>query len=286
MVSPKSSRPALPLFEHARRHPTPAVAVAVTESPGGSRVSSGLVGLDRALGGGFLVGSLALVAARPKVGAGSLLLGATIAAMKAGVRCAYLSDQLTVPQLRGRLVVLEARVNGYRFRAGFIAPEDQVALTAARERLAWRAVTLVGQKNLDVDAIDEHVFEYRPRFLVCDLYPRVRGGGRRLADLVAASTALAELARRRKVAVVLRYTLPLGEGSPTLADLPGPGALSPCIRQLVLLHREEVTMPKADLAAPVGLAEARVYERDGGDPAAVRLHFDGRFGGLSDVNPT
>jgi replicative DNA helicase len=281
------SKAALPLFEHARRHGALAPVAVREASAGEAHLSTGLVSLDRALGGGFAIGQLTAVAARPKAGGSSLLLGATLATIKASVRAAYLTDQLTAAQLRGRLVVLEARVNGFRFRAGFVAPEDEVALTAARERLPWGTVSLVAEKRIDLELIDEHVFEYRPRLVVCDLWPRLanRGSERRHAELADATRALAELARRRAVAVVLRLSLPVSEAPPELSDLPGQGALATLFDAVVLLHRDEVTMPKSDLSTPVGLAEAYVHKLAGAvlpEPAVVRLRFDGRYGGRSD----
>ena len=77
---------ALPLFASAkRRQEHQKVGTKVLDRPTDAPefISSGLRSLDKILQGGFPVGELSLVAARPKVGATSLLMGMGLDALKA-----------------------------------------------------------------------------------------------------------------------------------------------------------------------------------------------------------
>ncbi len=278
-----SVREAMPLFEHVRQH-------ADVGEPGAVRpevAPSGLRSVDGLLGGGFAVGSVTLVAARPKIGATSLLLGTSLAATRSGLRVAYFTEHLTEAQLRGRLVVLEARVNGHRFVAGLISAEDRIALAAARDRILWQSMSIVAARELEVDALAGHVFSYRTHLVIFDGLPRPPGAAKgplRYAELKEGAEALAHLAEQHQVAVLWRLTLPRGEGLPSRDELPGKGGLAEHVSTLVLMHRDEITYPHVP-GELVGVAEVHLSRIAGRDipTELVRLRFDQRFFGLSDL---
>jgi len=279
-------RVALPLFAHAMRQAAERGLLA-ERAKRPTHLGTGLTTLDTALEGGFPVGRTTLVAARPGIGATALLIGATLAATKRDVPVAYFSEYRTERQLRGRLVVQEGHVNSFRFTAGFISPEDRSALTAARERIAWHKLSLLAHKRITISEIANHLFSYHPWLVVADVRPRPPGGQlpvERFSNLLKGALHLALLARKHKVALVLRLILPQGEGAPTLRDLPGLGAIAQSFSTVVLLHREQLYVPFGEDAATVGLADAHVLRIDGHDitPRHVPLRFDHRFAGLAD----
>ncbi len=276
----------LPLFASAMRKRAPVrEPVEVADKP--RFLSSGLPSLDQALRGGFATGEATLVAARPKVGATSLLLGASLAALERGERVAYFSESLREEQIRGRLVVLESRVNGYRFKAGFVTAEDRIALAAARERIPWGALSLVARKRIAPEDVDGHVFAYGPWLVVADVLPRGSSGAttRKVSHLLAGVEQLADIARRHAVALLVRVILPRAEHPPNRLELPGVGAMAEAFSSVVLLHREEVTDPSGVPDEAMGTAEAsvvRVHHRDC-EPRVVSLRFDQRFAGILEM---
>ncbi|OGQ90071.1 MAG: hypothetical protein A2289_13550 [Deltaproteobacteria bacterium RIFOXYA12_FULL_58_15] len=276
----------LPLFASAMSKPAPSLQPSRVETRP-EYLSCGLRTLDAALRGGLPVGDATLVAARPKVGSTSFLLGAALAALKRGERVAYFSEGLREEQVRGRFVVLESRVNGYRFRAGFVTAEDRVALAAARARIPWSALSIVARRKIVPEDIDGHLFSYRPWLVIADVLPRGSSGStsRKSSDLMAGVEKLVESARKHQVALLVRAILPQAEHPPNRLELPGVGAMAEAFSSVVLLHREEVTDPAGVPDQATGMAEAFVVRTHGHDvePRVVSLRFDQRFAGLLDL---
>ena len=66
------------------------------------RTATGMAELDRVIGGGLVAGSALLVGGDPGIGKSTLLLQVTGALGHAGVRCAYISGEESVEQIRMR----------------------------------------------------------------------------------------------------------------------------------------------------------------------------------------
>jgi len=279
-----ADRSTLPLFASAMRHLQPAEDLArVDDRP--ALLGTGLKSLDSALRGGFPLGDATLIAARPKVGATSLLIGAALAALRRGEKVAYFSERLREEQLRGRFVVLESRVNGYRFRAGFVSAEDRIALAAGRERIPWSSLSLVTRRQIEPQEIDGHLFSYRPWLVIADVQPRaIASDSRRHDALIAGAERLVSIARRHRVALLTRCILPRASHPPTRLELPGLGALADPFGAVLLLHRDEVTDPQGAPEQAAGHAEVHVLRLGGREvePRVVPLRFDQRFAGLLD----
>jgi DNA repair protein RadA/Sms len=103
-----------------------------------ARMSSGLVELDRVLGGGLVPGSVVLIGGDPGIGKSTLLLGAA----------ARLSDAQSVCYVTGEESL------------------DQVALRAARLEVAGAPVELIAETC--VEAVLEQLAEAPPRVLIID----------------------------------------------------------------------------------------------------------------------
>ena len=220
------------------------------------------------------------------MGGSALLVGVTLAAVKRGDAVAYFSEHLSERQLRGRLVLLEARVNGYRFSAGLVTPEDRIALAAARERIPWRNLSFCTSKIVRPWEIEDHLFGYRPRLVIADLRPRppeAHAGPERFATLMAGAEHLGRLAASHRVALLVRWILPRGADRPDVAELPGRGALAAPFATVLLLHRDEVEAPAAT-GREVGLASVAVVRQEGVmiEPRSVALRFDQRYAALSE----
>jgi replicative DNA helicase len=286
-------KPALPLFVQARQRAAGPPALTQRQA---SRIPTGLASLDKELTGGLSVGAATLIGARPSMGASSLLVGATLAAIKRGHPTAYLSEHGSERRLRGRLVLLEARVNGYRFAAGLVTPEDRLALAAARERIPWRLLSWAVKPRLSPFEVADHLFAYRPKLVVADLRPTPpdpHAPPEGFATLASGVEYLARLAIEHQAAILVRWILPRGPLGPTRAELPGQGALAEAFDTVLLLHRRDASVGYAEpadgsfefgSAAPAGSADLQIVRRDFTDLAPVHLHlrFDQRYAALSD----
>jgi hypothetical protein len=280
-------RTALPLFAHAMSHEA---ANSSGAGPTMGVVSTGLVGLDRALGGGLERGAVTAVAGRPHSGTGRLLITLALAAIERGEPVAFMTERQSERELRGRLVLLEARVNGYRFDAGLITNEDRLALASARERIPWGVLSMCAQAEITPFEVQDQLFSFRPRLLIADFRPQPPDPGAdasRFSSLASGTEHLARLSAEYGVATVLHLPLARGEGVPTLSDLPGQGALAEALRAAVVLHRREQPLPLEGEAGDGhhALAEAIVLRHGGHDipPTHVGLHFDQRYGGVQEA---
>ena len=72
------------------------------ETPAPPRISTGVEEFDRVCGGGVVPGSAILLGGDPGVGKSTLLLQVAANAARRGVRCAYISGEEAVEQVRGR----------------------------------------------------------------------------------------------------------------------------------------------------------------------------------------
>ncbi len=72
------------------------------ETPAPPRISTGVDEFDRVCGGGVVPGSAILVGGDPGVGKSTLLLQVAANAARRGVRCAYISGEEAIEQVRGR----------------------------------------------------------------------------------------------------------------------------------------------------------------------------------------
>jgi DNA repair protein RadA/Sms len=72
------------------------------ETPAPSRIATGVDEFDRVCGGGVVPGSAILLGGDPGVGKSTLLLQVAAQAALRGVRCAYISGEEAIEQVRGR----------------------------------------------------------------------------------------------------------------------------------------------------------------------------------------
>jgi replicative DNA helicase len=213
-----------------------------------------------------------------------------LAASRRGEPTAILSESVSARQLRGRLVLLEAHVNGYRVSAGLVSPEDRLALASANERIAWRSLSLYTRSRISAADINEHVHVYSPWLLIADLQPRpieAPASHDYFSTLALGAQHLARLAHEHHVAVVVRLTLPLGHGRPNRRELPGQGAYAEAFDTVLLLHRgddDDESTSAASAEAPARVAEVQVVRHGNKDmvPTHVKLHFDQRYASFVD----
>jgi DNA repair protein RadA/Sms len=143
------------------------------------RIVTGISEFDRVCGGGIAVGSAILLGGDPGVGKSTLLLQVCAAAAARGARCAYISGEEAVDQVRGR---------------------------AARMGLSDSAVKLAAETALRdiVDGLKREPFD----LVVIDSIQTIwsdmhEAGPGSVTQVRAAAGELVRLAKRRGVAVIL-----------------------------------------------------------------------------------
>ena len=266
----------LPLFSVVPTHRQPSLTHVRPEY-----VSSGLEVLDAALDGGLRCGAMSLVASRACVGSMSLLIGAALSALEQGLTVLYVTDRVKDEPMRGRLMVCQSKVNGYRFRAGVASESDYEKLWQASEDIAWERLKLISRRAVSLDEVDELTTELKPHLIVADFEPgRTRDGKRPgYRPLKRGFESLATLGQTVGAALLVRHVFPLGTCAPDRLELPGLGTIAELFDSVVLLHRE-VEPTGENTGTDVDAQVIRLRLRDI-RPRRVSLLLDQRFGGLS-----
>jgi DNA repair protein RadA/Sms len=150
-----------------------------TQTPSPPRLSTGLEEFDRVCGGGVVQGSAMLLAGDPGVGKSTLLLQVAAAAARNGARCAYVSGEEAIEQIRARA-----------HRMGLAdSPVRLAAETAVREILDG-----LKRERLDLVVIDSI------QTLWSDAHEAGPGS---VTQVRAATSELVRLAKRQGTAVIL-----------------------------------------------------------------------------------
>jgi DNA repair protein RadA/Sms len=151
----------------------------LSEAPPPVRISTGVAEFDRVCGGGVVPGSAMLLAGDPGVGKSTLLLQVVGQAALRGVRCAYISGEEAVEQIRDR---------------------------AARMGLAGSPVKLAAETSLRdiVDGLKRDAFDLVVIDSVQTLWSDVHEAGPgSVTQVRACAGELVRLAKKRGVAIVL-----------------------------------------------------------------------------------
>lgn len=245
-------------------------------------LQTGFTDLDRLLGG-FQVGDLIILAARPSIGKTSLALSLVeSAALKFGARVAFFSLEMGVEQIAQRLISSQTGIDAQRLRVGPIYEEDL-------ERVGF-AVDVLGKTQVFVDEspaisptemrtkLRRVISEYGLDFVVVDylqLMSSGRGSENRVQEISYISRMLKELARELKVPVLALSQLSRGVESrqdkrPMLSDLRESGSLEQDADVVMFIYRDEVYNKNTDRP---NIAEVIVAKHRNGPTGTVDLRF-------------
>jgi len=150
-----------------------------SETPPPSRIITGVDEFDRVCGGGVVPGSAILLGGDPGVGKSTLLMQVCAEAARRGARCAYISGEEAVEQIRAR---------AQRMGLGD-APVQLAAETAVRE-------ILDGLKREPVDLVVIDSIQT----MWSDVHESSPGS---VTQVRAAASELVRLAKKRNIAVIL-----------------------------------------------------------------------------------
>ena len=150
-----------------------------SETPAPQRIITGVEEFDRVCGGGVVPGSAILLGGDPGVGKSTLLMQVCAEAARRGARCAYISGEEAVEQIRAR---------AHRMGLGD-APVQLAAETAVRE-------ILDGLKREPVDLVVIDSIQT----LWSDVHESSPGS---VTQVRAAAAELVRLAKKKSIAVIL-----------------------------------------------------------------------------------
>jgi DNA repair protein RadA/Sms len=151
----------------------------ISEAPAPLRIATGVDEFDRVCGGGVVPGSAILLSGDPGVGKSTLLLQVCATAATKGARCAYISGEEAIEQIRSRAA-----------RMGLAhAPVKLAAETAVRDILDG-----LKREPFDLVVIDSI------QTLWSDVHESGPGS---VTQVRAAASELVRLAKKRGVAVVM-----------------------------------------------------------------------------------
>jgi replicative DNA helicase len=252
-------------------------------------LSTGYVKLDE-MTGGLRGGDLIILAARPAMGKTALALNIAqhVALGRHKQTVAVFSLEMSKESLLIRMLCTAARVDGQRFRAGFLNAEERRRLQAAAHQLVDAPLFL--DDTAAANLMDMHAklrrlkAEHGLGLVVLDYLQLMSGRGKsenRNQEISALTRGLKMLAKELNVPLMVLSQLSRapemrqGDRRPQLSDLRDSGSIEQDADMVVFIFREEVYKPeREDLK---GLAELLIAKQRNGPTGLVNLVFLKQF---------
>lgn len=210
-------------------------------------VPTGLAGLDRLLGGGYINGGLHVIGARPAVGKSALALQIALNAAKAGTRVLYVSLEMNPEDCTARLVGNLGGGSAARFMfGGQLSEEEYRRFASGMSQLSKLPIVFNRRSGMNVRQIEALCFREKPGLLVVDHLGLLEPPEKRLSlyeSTTRNSRALKLLAMRLNIPVLCLCQLNRaaasdrsGEFRATMANLRESGAIEQDADTVCLLH--------------------------------------------------
>ena len=210
-------------------------------------VPSGLAGLDRMLGGGYINGGLHIIGARPAVGKSALALQIALNAARAGTKVVYVSLEMDPEDCTARLVANLGGGSAARYMfGGQLSQEEYGRFAAGTSKLSRLPIVFNRRSGFSVRQIEALCFREKPGLLVVDHLGLLAPPEGRLSLYEATtrnSRALKLLALRLDIPVICLCQLNRaaasdrsGDFRATMANLRESGAIEQDADTVLLLH--------------------------------------------------
>lgn len=210
-------------------------------------VPSGLAGLDKLLGGGYINGGLHIVGARPSVGKSALALQIALNAAKSGVKVVYASLEMSSEDCSARLVGNLGGGSAARFMfGGQLSEEEYRRFASGMSQLSRLPIVFNRRSGINIRQIEALCFREKPGLLVIDHLGLLEPPEKRLSLYEATtrnSRALKLLAMRLDIPILCLCQLNRaaasdrsGEFRATMANLRESGAIEQDADTVCLLH--------------------------------------------------
>lgn len=249
-------------------------------------LSTGLVKLDE-ITGGLHAGELFILAARPSMGKTAMALNIAqhVATGKDPKAVAVFSLEMTKESLLTRMLCAAARVDGQKFRAGYLNRDERNRLSSAATLLS--AAPLFIDDTSGANLMDIHAKLRRLKaeqhglgLVIIDYLQLMSGRGRfenRNQEISMLSRGLKMLAKELEIPMMVLSQLSRapeirqGDRRPQLSDLRDSGSIEQDADLVGFIFREEVYKPeRQDLR---GVAELIMAKQRNGPTGVVKLVF-------------
>jgi replicative DNA helicase len=255
----------------------------ISENPG---VVSGIAtGLDiDKITGGFQKTDLIVIAARPGMGKTALIMTSIghMAAKNYGV--GFFSLEMSLEQLVDRWAAMESRIDGFRFKTGYLKDQWEKINEVANKFYEWRVFID------DTEGLSYHEIRRRARKMVkvhgADIifidYLQLMSGDKsegRTREIGSITRALKGMAKELNVPVVLLSQLSRAVENrpnkrPVLSDLRDSGEIEQDADMAIFIYRDEIYNKESPKK---GTAEISVEKHRNGPVGMTRLSWIGKY---------
>jgi replicative DNA helicase len=275
---PREPRPIGTLITERIDHYT-----ALAEGKTAAGIPTGIVDLDRALGGGLKRRKMVVLGARPSVGKTALAGEVAKAVASQGHTVLFLSQEMTEGELVDRFVANATGVQLGNLTSGHLSPEDWSRLSETTEHLQAQRIFIDETPALTLHQIRAKARQVSRQHglavLVVDylqLCTSPAGMDRRHHQVEAISRGLKQLAKDLDVCVVLlsqlnRASTERPDSEPEMTDLKESGAVEEDA-DVVLLLNPMGREPDGSVLVLLKIAKNRQGRR-----GRIALSFDGRL---------
>jgi replicative DNA helicase len=247
---------------------------------------------------GLHPGDLVVVAARPSMGKTSFVLNiaqhvGTHTAMTVG----FFSLEMSKEQLFMRMLTSEARIDGHRFRSGYLNEKDYGNLSHALGTLAEARVFIDDTASIGVLEMRAKCrrlkAEHGLDLVIIDYLQLMQGRGRfesRQQEVSAISRSLKALAKELSCPIIALSQLsraPEGrtDHRPQLSDLRESGAIEQDADLVCFIYRPEVYDKEEAKPEDQGIAEIIVGKQRNGPIGTVKLSFLNQYTRFESLAP-
>jgi replicative DNA helicase len=255
------------------------------EHGGATGVPSGFTDLDN-LTGGLHEGELIILAARPSMGKTALATNiADTAAVEAGVTTLFVSLEMARLELAQRMLCSRGRINGKKFRTGYLSAEDRDKLMEASARLSHAPLYIDDTPSRTITEIAACARRLKRKqklgLIVIDYLQLIEPDNSkdpRQEQVAKIARRLKGLARELKVPLLClaqlnRQAEATKDNRPRMSHLRESGAIEQDADVVMFVHREEYyhTREEAQERDLAGKAELIVSKQRNGPTGDVKL---------------
>ena len=262
-------------------------------------VPTGFTDLDK-LTGGLHDSELVILAARPSMGKTALATNiAEHVAVDAGLTTLFVSLEMSRLELVQRMLCSRGKINGHKFRSGFLSAEDREKLVRAAGELSRGQLLIDDSPSHTVTEIAAVARRLRRRaglrLVVIDYLQLIEPDNPkdpRQEQVAKMTRRLKTLARELKIPILClaqlnRQTEIAKDNRPRLSHLRESGAIEQDADVVMFVHREEYyhTREEAQARGLSGLAEVIVAKQRNGPVGDIKLTWCEQFTRFENAAP-
>jgi replicative DNA helicase len=217
-----------------------------SKDSGGMGLQTGIVDLDRVLGG-LHPSDMVVVGARPGVGKTSFGASVMMAMAKQGKRVAMISSEMSVDQVMLRVTSLETGIPAHKLRDADLDDNDWPIITAMTNRLLNMGIRIYDKPVVNVADVmlqsKAWMIDGGVDFIVIDYLTRIKpikSSGNQVLDVGDVVTGMKNVARSLNIPVMVLAQLNRDAANrrPVMSDLRDSGIIEQEADQILMLFRD------------------------------------------------